>query len=134
MQKYLLFGTDGGVSVIECEGVMPLDQMQKIVGGYIEHTRVIVMMNEVPVRLEAFVNEQGWLIPLKPNPFFPDLAGPVLCGTVNAEGDFLGVQCGVDVVTELIPKEDSYGDKSVEARRNGNGAQASDLRRRNGEG
>lgn len=91
--KYLVFKSDGTYSVVETSGVMPLEQMQKIVGGYVEHTRHGIFLDGEPVNLDLFVNEEGWVMepPLPENPFFPRLAGNAIAGHIDDVGEFQGV-------------------------------------------
>ena len=91
-QMYWVVDTNGNMSRIFTIGPMGLKQMQNIVGGYIEATRIGVVWNGRPRDLDAYVNERGRLIPLPVNRLYPNIRGPILLGRVSKHsGRFLGV-------------------------------------------
>lgn len=87
--RYVVIETDGTIRAVETEGEMPLQQLQALVGGYIEATSLRIN----GVWYDAFCNEEGKIMepPLPPNALFPVHNGPLILGHATEEGGFVGV-------------------------------------------
>ena len=80
-QTYLLVNTDGSLERIQTDGIMKLQQMQHLVGGYIEFVR----MAEGGVG--CMINEEGRLRGLPDNARYPNLCGPIVFGRMGEDPD-----------------------------------------------
>lgn len=73
-RTYIVFKTDGTKQKIESHRRLQLAQIQKLVGGYIERTRISYDRKST----EAWVNEDGLLLRLPTNPYYPKLVGNIV--------------------------------------------------------
>ena len=93
---YILWKTDGKGEDIVTDKPITLEKMQELVGGYIEQV-------ELKNGHTLFVNEEGFLQGLKPNPHFTEndvyvdlthsggyLLGNVIEGLIRSDGEFVG--------------------------------------------
>lgn len=76
LNRYLIAHASGDIEVYECHGEIPLDKLQELVGGYIEHARI-------DRTLSVMVNEDGIAMGLPPNPFCPALVGTIVFGSME---------------------------------------------------
>jgi hypothetical protein len=60
-------------------------QLQTLVGGYIEEYRTRAVVDGFTM----YCNEDGMGLELKPNPFYPKVAGPIVI-TMTVEGETVG--------------------------------------------
>ena len=75
--RVIVLKTDGSISVRVTDG--SLEAFQKIVGGYIEHVR--------GKNVGLLVNEEGLLLGLPHNPFFPEIVGDIIVVKEPGEDD-----------------------------------------------
>lgn len=114
--RYVVIEANGTFRSVETAGTIPLDQMQKIVGGYICSWSCEIN----GVHYNAFVNDEGLIMepPLPSNAIFPQIAGAILIGHVNEDGDFLGLREGelpdLDIVRILRLARNDAEDESDE--------------------
>jgi hypothetical protein len=83
--KYVIFKTDGGLEILERPSSIELQELQTLVGGYIEMVRI-----EHSDALALMVNEEGSLLDLPQNPHCPGFVGNVVLGKIAGE-DFTGL-------------------------------------------
>jgi len=81
--EYKIYRTDNAVEVRVTKKPLELEEMQKIVGGYIE-------MLAYGEELYAVVNEEGRIKRLPQNPFFPEFVGNVILGKLK-DSEFVGI-------------------------------------------
>ncbi len=83
--KYVVARVDGSVEVLERTASLALQELQDLVGGYIEAVRVAS-----PGTIMMMVNEEGLLLNLPQNPFCPGLVGNVVLGKTEGS-EFVGL-------------------------------------------
>lgn len=88
-----LYIAPGGFVTLRDEAALPLDKMQDLLGGYLEHVWSAEQRAGEP-RLVVIVNEEGLLLNLAPSVRFPQvysvggvLRGPVIIMAIDEHGD-----------------------------------------------
>jgi hypothetical protein len=104
--KYLLIDYAGKLEVREWSSAPTLEEMQKIVLGWLEMVRLAEYEGGGGVAL--WLNEEGKLIPLAPNVFLSTLndylRGPIFITGLDAEGAVRGLTDDEIVHTRIVKR------------------------------
>ena len=98
--QYVVGRADGSMEVLKRRVPLPLKELQKLVGGYVEAVSILGGR----LRMKAMVNEDGRLLGLPVNALFPGLLGNAVLGKVE-DGEFVGFSAPeVAVLKRTWPK------------------------------